>query len=283
MSDLSLDKPTHQARSHSAPRRNLAGPSVVSLVLCFGVPTAASAAVAAATPAPAIGCRPVIEHSSVFKPGPGPGVTFTGKCFGTDGSFTGDNRDFRVYDLGQTGSQGVGFYGGAPLWGACWEHATSQGELMDTLTCAVPEWTNTSITFASFGAEYGKPYVVRVADTLEIIVTNPNTGLPTATGFYVTAGVPGIYVVTGGGGTSLAGTDRCAGRQPFAHRGSGHARAGRHSTGSIFVPSSFAWRATIGSSVGTTNRISEMDRFSRFISAVGGQRVRPSPLLCRRA
>ena len=173
-------------------------------------------------------CQPVIEHVSSFKAVRGPDVTITGKCFGTGGAYTdGDSRHFRVTDLGPHGTlKELEEAGSIPQtwWNACAGHTDAvNGYSPNVVTCTVPVWTNTSITFRSFGPAYSEDgWTVSPGDKIVVQVWNANTlagpsmFLLTAvggTGITGGSGGSGARVISGGGGSYYPGTD---------HFGAGH-------------------------------------------------------------
>ena len=177
-----------------------------------------------ATPPVAAPCQPVIEHVSTFKAVKNPDVTITGKCFGTGGAYAnGDSRHFRITDLGPHGTlRELEEAAKIPQtwWNACAGHTDAvNGYTPNVVTCTVPTWTNTSITFGSFGPAYGEDgWTVSPGDKIVVQVWNANT-LAGPSMFLLTAaggtgaGVSGVHVISGGGGSYYPGTD---------HFGAGH-------------------------------------------------------------
>src|SRR5580698_9062118 len=132
-------------------------------MLCLGLIPAAGAVTtlisADAAGAVAAPCQPHIAHVSAFPPGKAPNVTVTGTCFGASGAFNGDSDHFRVTDLGPRGTiSELENAGKIPQtwWNACAGSTDAiNGYSPNAVTCDVPSWTNTSITFRSFGSYYG--------------------------------------------------------------------------------------------------------------------------------
>jgi len=171
-----------------------------------------------------------------------PSVTITGTCFGTGGAYTsGDSGHFRVTDLGPNGTiSELENAGKVPQtwWNACAGSTDAiNGHYPNVVTCDVPTWTDTMITFHSFGPAYGEyrdgvakevlNWVVATGDKVVVQVWNAN--LPTSASWCLltvaAAGAPGSGtscssvlvagnpVISGGGTTSYPGTD---------HFGPGH-------------------------------------------------------------
>ncbi|MGA3220202.1 MAG: hypothetical protein ABSE77_14180, partial [Acidimicrobiales bacterium] len=173
---------------------------------------------------------------SKFRPGQAPNVTITGTCFGTGGAYlSGDSNHFRVTDLGPRGTiSQLERAGKIPQtwWNACAGSTDAiNGYSPNEVTCNVPRWTSTSITFRSFGPGYGAyreghgeevlNWVVTAGDRIVVQVWNAN--LPTSASWCaltVAAGsapssgticssvlVAGNPVISGGATTRSAGTD----------------------------------------------------------------------------
>lgn len=93
------------------------------------------------------GCIPKIGSVSQFNAGQAPTVVIKGSCFGSyngiSARFTDYSPFFNITDDS-----------GRPLWGACTFNGTDFRPF--GVSCDVPQWTPTSITFKGFGGEYGK-------------------------------------------------------------------------------------------------------------------------------
>ena len=118
--------------------------------------------------ATAASCQPVIKHVSSFKAVRGPKVTITGKCFGTGGAYANsDSKHFRITDLGPHGAlKELEEASSIPQtwWNACAGHTDAiNGYTPNVVSCTVSAWTNTSITFSSFGPATTKCLVTFVA------------------------------------------------------------------------------------------------------------------------
>jgi hypothetical protein len=210
-----------------------------AVMLCLGLVPAAgavavftSAGTAGAVVAP---CQPHITHVGKFPPGQAPNVTITGTCFGTGGAFDGDSDHFRITDLGPRGTiSELENAGKVPQtwWNAC-AGATDaiNGYSPNEVTCDVPKWTSTSITFHSFGSAYGEEkdgvgdeelnWVVNSGD--KIVVQAWNANLPTSASWClvtvtatngpggattcVSVTVAGDPVIGGGSKQQYSGTD----------------------------------------------------------------------------
>lgn len=181
------------------------------------LPTGASASAVGLQPA-ASSCQPVISHVSQFRPGKTPDVSITGSCFGTGGAYMrADSRHFRVTDLGPNGTlKELEDAGKIPQtwWNACASHTDAvNGYVPNYVTCTVSTWTDSSITFYSFGPDYGEDgWVVNPGDKLVIQVWNANslTGpsmyLLTVSGTPTASGTTGATTGTAAGGGTYAGT-----------------------------------------------------------------------------
>jgi len=216
--------------------RHLLVPVAVALGLVpvAGVPLAlATANPAGAVTAP---CEPHITHVGTFPPGQDPDVTVTGTCFGAGGAFNGNSNHFRITDLGPAGTLAELENAGKvqqTWWNACAGTTDAiNGGSPNVVTCIVPAWTNTSVTFQSFGSEYGAyrdgpsseetNWVVDTGDKVVVQVWNANepisaswclvtvaaqgaSGAGTTCASVLVAGNP----VIGGGSKSLyPGTDQ---------------------------------------------------------------------------
>ena len=212
---------------------------VPAVAFAFGLLPAATAGVALATGGQAFAiaapCHPHISHVGVFPPGQAPNVTITGSCFGTAGAFDGDSDHFRVTDLGPHGTLTELENAGTTRqtwWNACAGSTDAiNGYSPNVVQCDVPSWTNTSITFRSFGTAYGEwkegvndeelNWVVQTGDKIVVQVWDAN--LPTSASWCLVtvaasgaAGsgttcsavlVAGDPVISGGSKTPYAGTD----------------------------------------------------------------------------
>jgi hypothetical protein len=131
--------------------------------------------------AAATGCQPVIGHIAQFRPGKTPDVSISGTCFGTAGAYSrADSNHFRVTDLGPNGTlKELENAGKIPQawWNACASHTDAiNGYAPNVVTCTVSTWTDSSITFYSFGPSYGEDgWVVNPGDKLVVQVWNANT------------------------------------------------------------------------------------------------------------
>ena len=108
----------------------------------------------------ATSCQPVISHVGEFRPGKTPDVAITGTCFGTGGAYSrSDSRHFRITDLGPHGTLQELEEAGKitqTWWNACAGHTDAvNGYVPNVVTCTVSTWTDTSLTFYSFGPAYG--------------------------------------------------------------------------------------------------------------------------------
>jgi hypothetical protein len=151
------------------------------LVVGLGLPVLATAATAAPAPGTAAKCSPVIKHVTQFNSGKTPGVTITGTCFGTGGAYmNGNSKHFRVTDLGPHGTiaqllkieKGTLPQNG---WNACASFTDNINQHNpDVVTCDVPKWSNTSVTFSAFGRDYGaeSSWVVNAGDKVIIQIWN---------------------------------------------------------------------------------------------------------------
>ena len=146
--------------------------------------------------ATAASCQPVIKHVSSFKAVRGPKVTITGKCFGTGGAYANsDSKHLRITDLGPHGAlKELEEASSIPQtwWNACAGHTDAiNGYTPNVVSCTVSAWTNTSITFSSFGPAYGEDgWTVSPGDKIMVQVWNANT----------LAG-PSMFLLTAVGGT----------------------------------------------------------------------------------
>ena len=136
----------------------------------LGVVVPVTVALAAFAPgiADAAGCQPVITSvTPQFNAYVGAGrVDVRGSCFGHAAGFDGEDRSFfRVSDLGVNGTLPNS------LWNACWTGDPGT----DTVTCKVPEWTDTHVVFFGFVGG-GGPYVVHLHDRIAFQVWNAQTG-----------------------------------------------------------------------------------------------------------
>ena len=186
---------------------------VTALLLTFGYVPGAGTAGAAGLAPDATGCQPVISHIGQFRPGKTPDVSITGSCFGTGGAYTrADSNHFRVTDLGPNGTlKELENAGKTPQtwWNACASHTDAiNGYTPNVVTCTVSTWTDSSITFYSFGPAYGEDgWVVNPNDKLVVQVWNANTltgpsmYLLTASGTPTSSGSSGAGGGGGGGGT----------------------------------------------------------------------------------
>lgn len=137
---------------------------VGTVALALGLVPTAGAALVLMTPADAgavsAPCEPHIAHISPFLPGKAPDVTITGTCFGAGHPFHGNSDDFRVTDLGAHGSLSQLENAGKvqqTWWNACAGTTDAiNGGAPNVVTCNVSAWSNTSITFNSFGSAYGE-------------------------------------------------------------------------------------------------------------------------------
>jgi hypothetical protein len=151
---------------------------------------------AAPSPCTATKCSPVIKHVTPFLAGKTPGVTITGTCFGAAGAYmNGDSKHFRVTDLGPHGTiaQLLKIEKGTLQqtgWNACASFTDNINQHdADVVTCNVPKWSNTSVSFSAFGPDYGaeSTWVVNAGDKVIIQIWNvqslrgPSLYLVTAT------------------------------------------------------------------------------------------------------
>ncbi len=133
---------------------------VMMLVLASSfLPAGATASAMTLAPA-ATSCQPVISHVGEFRPGKTPDVAITGTCFGTGGAYSrSDSRHFRITDLGPHGTLQELEEAGKitqTWWNACAGHTDAvNGYVPNVVTCTVSTWTDTSLTFYSFGPAYG--------------------------------------------------------------------------------------------------------------------------------
>jgi hypothetical protein len=177
-----------------------------TLLLAFSFVPGAGTAAAAGLAASATGCRPVIGHVAQFRPGKSPAVSITGTCFGTAGAYSrADSNHFRVTDLGPKGTlKELENAGKVPQtwWNACASHTDAiNGYSPNVVTCTVSTWTDSAITFYSFGPSYGEDgWVVNPGDKLVVQVWNANT----LTG-------PSMYLVTATGTPTSNGTGSAGG------------------------------------------------------------------------
>ena len=197
---------------------------VMMLVLASSfLPAGATASAMTLAPA-ATSCQPVISHVGEFRPGKTPDVAITGTCFGTGGAYSrSDSRHFRITDLGPHGTlQELEEAGKIPQtwWNACAGHTDAiNGYVPNVVTCTVSTWTDTSITFYSFGPAYGEyGWVVKPGDKLVVQVWNANsltgpsmylltaTGTPTGSGTGSANGGAGTATGTAAGGGTYPGT-----------------------------------------------------------------------------
>lgn len=124
-------------------------------------------------------CEPHITHVGTVPPGQDPDVTITGTCFGTGGAFNGFSDHFGITDLGPRGTLGEleNVALAQPTWWDACAATTdaNKGVSLSVVSCSVPAWTNTSITFKSFGGEYGASHwVVDAGDKVVVQVWNAN-------------------------------------------------------------------------------------------------------------
>jgi hypothetical protein len=191
--------------------------AAMPLVLMLSLLPAGAAASAARLVPEAASCQPVIAHVSQFRPGKTPDVSITGACFGTGGAYIrADSRHFRVTDLGPNGTlKELEEAGKIPQtwWNACAGHTDAiNGYVPNVVTCTVSTWTNTSITFYSFGPAYGEDgWVVSPGDKLVVQVWNANSLTGPSMYLLTVAGTPtsgATGAATGGvaGGGTYPGT-----------------------------------------------------------------------------
>jgi hypothetical protein len=212
--------------AHSGPLRHMLAAVTIGLGL---VPVAGAAAVlwsAGTAGAVAAPCQPRITHVSKFPPGKAPNVTVTGTCFGTSGAFNGDSDHFRITDMGPKGTiSELENAGKIPQtwWNACAGSTDAiNGYSPNVVTCDVPSWTNTSITFRSFGSYYGEDgWVVRTGDKIVVqvwhassptsaswcLVSVPAASAPGAGTTCSSVVVAGDPVIGGGSKELYSGTD----------------------------------------------------------------------------
>jgi hypothetical protein len=177
-------------------------------MVCLGLVPAAGALtiLSSARPAAALvaPCLPHIAHVSKFPPGKAPNVTITGTCFGTSGAFNGDGDHFRITDLGSHGTiSELENAGKIPQtwWNACAGSTDAiNGYSPNVVTCDVPSWTNTSITFRSFGTYYDEDgWIVDAGDKIVVQVWHANA--PTSASWCLVSVVPASAP---GGGTTCS-------------------------------------------------------------------------------
>jgi hypothetical protein len=199
--------------------------AAMPLVLMLSLLPAGSTAGAAGLVPATTSCQPVITHVGQFRPGKTPDVSITGSCFGTGGAYIrSDSRHFRVTDLGPSGTlKELEEAGKIPQtwWNACGGHTDAiNGYAPNVVTCTVTTWTETSITFYSFGPAYGEDgWVVNPGDKLVVQVWNANTLTGPSMYLLTVSGTP-----TGGGagagiGRSAVGGGTYPGTPTF---GAGH-------------------------------------------------------------
>jgi hypothetical protein len=213
-------------RAHSGPIRHMLAAVTISLGL---VPVAGAPAIlwsAGTAGAVAAPCQPRITHVSKFPPGKAPDVTVTGTCFGIGGAFNGDSDHFRITDLGPKGTiSELENAGKIPQtwWNACAGSTDAiNGYSPNVVTCDVPSWTNTSITFRSFGSYYGEEgWVVSTGDKIVVqvwhassptsaswcLVSVAATSAPGAATSCSSVEVAGDPVIGGGSKELNSGTD----------------------------------------------------------------------------
>jgi hypothetical protein len=112
--------------------------------------------------------------------------------------FNGDSDHFRITDLGAHGTISELENAGKiaqTWWNACAGSTDAiNGYSPNVVTCDVPSWTNTSITFRSFGTYYGEDgWVVAAGNKIVVQVWHANA--PTSASWclvdVVAAGTPG--------------------------------------------------------------------------------------------
>lgn len=138
----------------------------------LGVVAPVAFAVAAFAPgvAEAAGCEPAITSIGTQEsPYAGSGrVDIVGNCFGTASAFAGEDRSFLRVSVLAPGTSLPN-----SLWNACWTGDPGT----DTVTCNVSEWTDTHITVAGYGGQYGQNgFVISAQNDLAIQVWNAQTG-----------------------------------------------------------------------------------------------------------
>jgi hypothetical protein len=181
-----------------------------ALLLMLGLVQSVGAASAMGIVPAAATCQPVIAHISQFRPGKTPDVSITGSCFGTAGAYSrADSNHFRVTDLGPNGTlKELEEAGKIPQtwWNACAGHTDAiNGYVPNVVTCTVSTWTNTAITFYSFGPAYGEDgWVVNGGDKLVVEVWNANTLAGPSMYLLTAAGTPTSGGTGSGGGTGTA-------------------------------------------------------------------------------
>ncbi len=175
--------------------------AAMPLVALVGLLPAEARASAVGVEPAASSCQPVVSHVSQLRPGKTPDVSITGSCFGSGGAYVrADSRHFRVTDLGPKGTlKELEDAGKIPQtwWNACASHTDAvNGYVPNYVTCTVSTWTDSSITFYSFGPDYGEDgWVVNQGDKLVLQVWNANT----LTG-------PSMYLLTVSGTPAASGT-----------------------------------------------------------------------------
>ena len=229
---LPTSSPARHLPSSSQPRfGGLSRHLLSAITLCLGLVPATGAAVvfasAGAAGAVAAPCQPHIAHVAKFPPGKAPNVTITGTCFGTSGAFTGDSDHFRITDMGPKGTIAeLENAGKIPQtwWNACAGSTDAiNGYSPNVVTCDVPTWTNTSITFHSFGPYYGEDgWVVNSGDKIVVQVWHASS--PTSASWCL---VNVVAAATPGGGTTcssvvVAGDPVIGGGSKAQYPGSAH-------------------------------------------------------------
>ena len=186
-------------------------------------------------------CEPHITHVGTVPPGQDPDVTITGTCFGTGGAFNGFSDHFGITDLGPRGTLGEleNVALAQPTWWDACAATTdaNKGVSLSVVSCSVPAWTNTSITFKSFGGEYGASHwVVDAGDKVVVQVWNANA--PVSASWCL---VPVVAKGAPGPGTTCASV--LVAGQPVVNGGSTalHVRADQFGPGHKLLPAPWGY------------------------------------------
>ena len=151
--------------------------------------------------------------------GADPAFTLYGKCFGALSASTSPYFRVVVFDKGTTlgfaqrviNSNGKVTGGWTnPLspqrpdsrWNGCSSLVDGiNGFQANGVTCTVDKWTNSQVTFSSYGGLYGQGYTVAYGDQLVVQIWDPQTGVGPAD-LYLLAGYPGRSSSINGSGTA---------------------------------------------------------------------------------